>query len=206
MYCEKLENVVWPDKLKVVGDSAFAFCHSLNTQIPEGIQKIEHQGFLETGMIDVVIPDSVTEMDLRAFQGCEQLKTVKIGSGIKTMKNSVFSSCDELEMVMLSNKTEMIEWGAFYNCPSLKKIFVPKSVTKIENEAFNFDPKLEYIYYEGTKEDWGKIEIGEYNDSLLAETAKILYNQNQISNDEKEWDYKVNDDGKPAYYMERVLK
>lgn len=196
MYCEKLENVVWPDKLKVVGDSAFAFCHSLNTQIPEGIQKIELQGFLETGMIDVVIPDSVMEMDVAAFQGCKQLKTVKIGSGIKTMKTSVFSSCDELEMVTISNKTEVIEWGAVYNCPSLKKIFVPKSVTKIENEAFNFDPKLEYIYYEGTKEDWGKIEIGEYNDSLLAETAKILYNQNQISNDEKEWDYKVNDDGK----------
>ena len=122
------------------------------------------------------------------------------------MKDSVFSSCDELEMVMLSNKTEMIGWGAFYNCPSLKKIFIPKSVTRIENEAFNFDSKLEYLYYEGNKDDWGKIEIGEYNDSLLAETTKILYNQNQLSNDEKEWNYKVNDDGKTCILYGRSSK
>lgn len=204
--CENLKNVIWPDKLKAVGDSAFASCYSLNTKIPEGIQKIGGGSFSETGIAELTIPESVMEIDTRAFQGCKQLKIVKMGSGIKTMKDSVFSSCDELEMVMLSNKTEMIGWGAFYNCPSLKKIFIPKSVTRIENEAFNFDSKLEYLYYEGNKDDWGKIEIGEYNDSLLAETTKILYNQNQLSNDEKEWNYKVNDDGKTCILYGRSSK
>ena len=204
--CENLKNVIWPDKLKAVGDSAFASCYSLNTKIPEGIQKIGGGSFSETGIAELTIPESVMEIDTRAFQGCKQLKIVKMGSGIKTVKDSVFSSCDELEMVMLSNKTEMIGWGAFYNCPSLKKIFIPKSVTRIENEAFNFDSKLEYLYYEGNKDDWGKIEIGEYNDSLLAETTKILYNQNQLSNDEKEWNYKVNDDGKTCILYGRSSK
>ncbi len=54
----------------------------------------------------------------------------------------------------------------------VKEDFYSEKCNRIENEAFNFDSKLEYLYYEGNKDDWGKIEIGEYNDSLLAETTK----------------------------------
>lgn len=200
MYCEKLENVIWPDELKTIEENAFSFCHSLNVQIPDGIQTIQNQGFMEAGMVNVVIPDSVTEFGQRVFQNCKQLQTVKMGAQIERVESDTFNGCDELEIAILSDKTEIIESSAFSSCRALKKIFIPKSVQKIESYALW---NAEYVYYGGNEEDWEKIEIGEGNDNI-----KLLYNQDhlELPNDEKEWDYEVNEDGKTCTLYGRGLK
>ncbi len=49
-------------------------------------------------------------------------------------------------------------------------ITIPKSVTKIESSAFgNYSLHNTTIHYEGTAEDWAKVDIGDYNEVLQSD-------------------------------------
>lgn len=63
--------------------------------------------------------------------------------------------------------------SGFSGCNNLKAVYLPNSVQDISSYIFNDCPALTDIYYEGTKEQWGSIEIGENNDSLL--NAEVHY-------------------------------
>jgi len=66
--------------------------------------------------------------------------------------------CYKLKEVILPNITK-IENFTFSNCSSLESIFIPKFVTSIGDCAFLKCTNLKNIYYEGTKEEWDKIDI-----------------------------------------------
>ena len=75
-----------------------------------------------------------------AFQGCENLKTVTIAEGIKTIGYSVFADCKNLTSVKLPSTIKQLEvsWpfsGVFENCESLKTIELPEGIEAI-NDAF----------------------------------------------------------------------
>ena len=52
-----------------------------------------------------------------------------------------------------------ISEGAFQGCKNLKRLTVPERVRKIGRDVFAGCDSLEDIYYEGTWEEWQKIEI-----------------------------------------------
>lgn len=78
---------------------------------------------------DVVIPDSITEINHKAFENCTLL------TGI-TIPNSVTK----------------IGKFAFYFCTSLTEINIPDSVTSIGNYAFEGCLSLESIYIDQEKD------------------------------------------------------
>ena len=146
-----------PSSCKYIGDYAFWGTMYLgaevnfNTVMPDGIVKttkrfyltlnegIEYIGsraFFNCGVIDLVIPDSVTEIGIRAFYGCDKMKTVTIGHGLTKIPDFAFYGCTSLEEVHLSNGTVVIGKQAFQNCTSLTTIELSKTLTTIEDAAF----------------------------------------------------------------------
>lgn len=83
----------------------------------------------------------VTRIPMAAFRGYKELKRVDL-------------RCSNIES---------IEDYAFCQCPSLEEIFLPDSLKRIGESAFSFSPKLKLITYDGTKEQWEKIEKDEYD-------------------------------------------
>lgn len=82
------------------------------------VVSVEASAFLNnTAITSVVLPDSITSIGEKAFNGCESLTSVTFG------KNSQLSS---------------IGPGAFNYCYSLESITIPESVTSIGSEAFNY--------------------------------------------------------------------
>lgn len=47
----------------------------------------------------VALPDSVTSLGEKAFQGCTSLRTAYIGSGVETVPSSVFADDTSLQTV-----------------------------------------------------------------------------------------------------------
>ena len=63
---------------------------------------------------------------------------------------------------------------SFCHCQNLTNITIPNSVTQIGWAAFWDCENLKDVYYQGTVEEWNKIDIEEDNDCLL--NANIHFN------------------------------
>ncbi len=60
--------------------------------------------------------------------------------------------------VTLSNKLTYIGDSAFHNCQELTSIAIPHTVTYIGPSAFDLCEKLSTITYDGTLDEWEKVE------------------------------------------------
>ncbi len=94
-------------------------------------------GFLaNTGLENVVLPASITNLNNGVFQNCLSLKTVKIEGAITTMGSNQFGGCTALTSLDLGAST-VIGGQMCKGCTSLESIVIPSTITSIGNEAFS---------------------------------------------------------------------
>jgi len=99
-----------------IGNSAFMNCSGVtNVTIPNSVTNIDVQAFTDCGLTSITIPDSVTSIGQSAFLDCSGLASLTIG-------NSVIS----------------IGYDAFWGCSSLTDVIIPNSVTNIKSTAFAY--------------------------------------------------------------------
>lgn len=111
-------------------------------------------------LTSVVIPNvvklkgksyKVTSIGKRAFKNSKQLKTVKIGKNVKTIKRQAFSLCVKLKNITLGKNVKSIGEEAFNQCTALTIITIPSKVVKIEEKAFYRCKNLRYILVKTNK-------------------------------------------------------
>ena len=117
-------------------------------------------------------------------------KTYSVTSTIPiTDGESAFQGCIGFKKAILPNSILSIGSGLFLTT-NVEEIIIPKSVTKIERFAFAYLTRHIDIYYEGSEEDWGKIEFG---DDVFRGTNSYTIHYNS-SNDLQEYvDEKLGD-------------
>ncbi|MDE5768445.1 MAG: leucine-rich repeat protein, partial [Oscillospiraceae bacterium] len=98
-------------------------------------------GFLTS----ITIPDSVTNIGDRAFDGCFKLKSVTIPSRVTNIGAFTFFGCSSLTSVVIPNSVTSIGFRAFSGCSLLESITIPDSVTEIEDYAFTGCSSLKSI-------------------------------------------------------------
>lgn len=76
--CRRLKSVTLPKNLKRIGISAFAHCGSLNSiTLPDGTERIDSSAFQNSGLTEITIPASVTDIGGDSFGGCRGSLTIK---------------------------------------------------------------------------------------------------------------------------------
>ena len=183
--CHSLKSIEIPKSVTLISPYAFEECRSLTgIEIPEGVKIINDGTFYEcTSLASIMIPSGVTSIGGHAFQYCTSLASVTFGknSKLNSIGDYAFSSCTSLKSIEIPSSVTSIGKNAFYHCTSLTSIEIPNGVTNIDKEAFSGCSSLqtikipvsvtsigEYafedcenvcIYYEGTREEWDKIDI-----------------------------------------------
>ena len=84
-----------------------------------------------------IIPNSVTNIGIRAFWGCESLTKINIPDSVTNIGDSAFCGCKSLTSINIPNSVTNIGNSAFSACKSLTCIKIPNSVTNIGNDAFS---------------------------------------------------------------------
>ncbi len=97
---------------------------------------------------------SVTSIGPSAFEDCDSLTSVTIGSGVTSISEYAFYGCDSLTSITIPNSVTSIGSYAFEDCNSLASIAIPNSVTSIGHRAFAACYSLT-IYCEATSKPSG---------------------------------------------------
>lgn len=107
----------------------------------------------------------------------DKISSIILENGITGIGSALFSDCSKVGTISIPNGITKIEGNAFIRCTSLKSISLPNSILQIGNYAFA-KTSLTDIFYDGSKIDWTKIIIGNYNDPLYS--AKLHTNEKTI--------------------------
>lgn len=132
-------------------------------------------GYKATAYGEIVIPESIDSYIVSAigqdvFYDCFMITSVIIPDSVKTIGNNSFAFCARLASLSIPNGVISIGDKAFMGCSSIDSISISKSVESIGQQAFESCIALKDVYYSGTKEEWGNIDIGSYNNSLYNAT------------------------------------
>ena len=131
-------EVVIPDGVTSIGDSAFMFCTSLTSiTIPNSVTSIGDKAFKGcTSLTSITIPNSVTMIGNEAFSFCESLTSITIPNGVTKIGYEAFYHCTKLTSITMPNSVTNIDRNAFSRCESLTSITIPNSITSIGSCAF----------------------------------------------------------------------
>ncbi len=109
-------------------------------EIPDFVERIEigaFKGVLE--LRSLIIPQSVKSVGAKAFAGCPDLETVEIRGRIDFEGKETFAKCRKLARVVFAPGAvvEKIGIKAFVKCPALQEVDFPVGLKIIEEDAFN---------------------------------------------------------------------
>ncbi len=176
-------NVVLPDCIKTIPNSAFMYSAIQNFTMSNSVTYIDENAFKYcTSLAELTFSENVTDICREAFLGCSSLKSIDLGKKLISLYYNAFQSCtslekvtlpstfsglygremfldcDGLEEVVYSEGIEDTGDAIFKSCDNLKKVFLPKTIEKIDNATFYNCSKLEIIVYNSTIADWKLIE------------------------------------------------
>lgn len=133
------------DNITVIPQFAFKECTNLKkVTIGGAVQNIMAGAFTDSGIEEIVIPDSVKEIGEywlaewsdgatfryfgystssgNVFLNCQNLKRVVIGNGVENIPAYMFADCTGLEEVTIGENVRFVDNRAFYNCNDTFKV------------------------------------------------------------------------------------
>lgn len=85
----------------------------------------------------IILPDTVEYLEKYAFNTCEKLEELELGSGLKRTGLFAISFCNELCSVTFPDGMEEMTEICFGSCLKLGEVYIPASVTKLTNMIVN---------------------------------------------------------------------
>lgn len=143
--------------------------------MPDTVESINDFAFAGSkNLTGIIVPDGVTYIGNYAFLECSSLTYVNIPSSVISVGDSAFSYCESLTEISIPEGVAALGNYCFSYCKKLKKITIPVSVTSIGDAAFVGCEKFKDVNYKGSEEQWKKIRLGLFNDTLRL--ANVNYN------------------------------
>ena len=142
---EAVTDIVIPDRVKVIGDYAFAQQWDVRVNIPDSVESIGDFAYYRCSIDGQDIPGSLKFLGECAFSGSD-IQTMVIPEGICGVDEYGGYSCGlssralagmrEAELVVLPTRIRGLPYGLLSGCTNLKHITIPDSVTEIGSGAF----------------------------------------------------------------------
>lgn len=94
-----IKKIIFPDSLRRIGNSAFAYFGNLRTiNLPKNLQEIGDESFSGCALGSLSIPNSVKSIGTKAFSS-NKMKKVKLGKGLIHIGENAFAQCYQLKKI-----------------------------------------------------------------------------------------------------------
>ena len=168
------------DSFEYDGDAVYTndkkrlvYCMSQETSftIPEGVEVIGEMAFRgKKALKNVIIANSVKEIEHDAFYDCDELDNIYVPAGVKVVRSYAFAECDKLKKVTFAGTPEKVGRHTFDDCDQLHDIIVPVGSSKFFRKELHFiDGDTDYLVLEDPKK---KAETAEKKAEKKAETSE----------------------------------
>ena len=131
------------------------YCMNQETSftIPEGVEVIGEMAFRgKKALKNVIIANSVKEIEHDAFYDCDELDNVYVPAGVKVVRSYAFAECDKLKKVTFAGTPEKVGRHTFDDCDQLHDIIVPAGSSKFFRKELHFiDGDTDYLVLEDPK-------------------------------------------------------
>lgn len=151
--CGSIETVEIPGSVEIIDNEVFFGCGNLNVISVSDENRYfcsDDAGVLFNKDRTILIcypagktdrsyttPESILYIERGAFDGCSNLTSVSLPSGLTSIGDSAFDGCSSLTSIVLPNSLTSIGENAFKRCGELKTVWVSSDHTDIVNtEAF----------------------------------------------------------------------
>lgn len=158
--CTGLEDVEVPQSLTTIGGHAFYSCIQLGSfeiprqvttiaprtfgdcirlervSVPDGVTSIGEGAFGGTGLTNIILPNSVSDLGDLAFWYCTNLSNVTLSGGLTTIASMTFFNCTALTQLVIPSGVNSIQDKAFENCENLAAVYFRGNAPMVEAEAF----------------------------------------------------------------------
>lgn len=122
------------------------------------VLRIGEYGFANSDMLEeVILPESLIEIDDSAFEGCTSLRGIYIPGFVFRIGNRAFADCTALEAV-----------------------YIHGNIQTIENDAFTGCTQLRHILFNGTLSQWKTLYIGELPMSVTLHCTDGSFQQGPV--------------------------
>ena len=168
------------DNFEFDGDAVYTndkkrlvYCMSQETSftIPEGVEVIGEMAFRgKKALKNVIIANSVKEIEHDAFYDCDELDNIYVPAGVKVVRSYAFAECDKLKKVTFAGTPEKVGRHTFDDCDQLHDIIVPAGSSKFFRKELHFiDGDTDYLVLEDPKK---KAETAEKKAEISAKKAE----------------------------------
>jgi len=102
----KVDQVNFPKTIKFIGWDAFRGSCITEADLSEcdQLKWLYNNVFREcTGLRNVILPDSLTDIESKSFKDCKKLTSVSLPVSVETIGRAVFSGCDKLVIYIRLN-------------------------------------------------------------------------------------------------------
>lgn len=117
--CALLSEVYFPSKLETIGSMAFADCPELECVVLPASLKSFSSAFYNSGLMNVIIEDGVSEIGEKSFESCSALTGVSIPESVGEIKYAAFKGCTSLSYLDVPASVTAVGNGAFDGCTAL---------------------------------------------------------------------------------------
>lgn len=149
---DALRSVDLPLFVEEIGMNSFTNCPSLEAiDLPETLEKIGLYSFSGSGLKELVLPESLVEVEECVFSYCEQLASLTFPSAsrLHELPGDGFGGCFDglaIEELVIPYNMKVME-SAFKFCPNLKKVVINEGCLEITFNNFEWCEKLEEIHF-----------------------------------------------------------
>ena len=121
----------------------------------------------------VTVHNGVTSVGFGAFNGCENLTAVSLPRSVTWVGKYAFNGCTALTEFAVPATVTYLGAYCFCDCAALTAVTLPAGMGVVDHGAFDGCTALADVYFDGSREQWDDLPVGEYNDPLRAAAAHL---------------------------------
>ena len=159
--------------------------------IPDEINGVKVEGIADKAfynndnIISVVMPEGLKTIGKMAFADCGNLSLVEFNSDLESIGENAFYNCGTLKSVSLPEGLKSMERGVFEMCEQLMYADIPSSLKEIPEDTFNYDWRLKEIIIPEGVEIIGKRAFYECEGAerlVISSTVKTIGEEAFVAN------------------------